>query len=413
MSIDGVTGARAVIRAASDRALARAWLELSADAPARGSAALASLGAVHPLDALARAADGLAIVNAAKATIQSDGQNFDLTCVPPVSGRYVLVFEDSTGLAGRREFDVRLSPDPSPLVHLERPSAGRESLSVLPNAKITLTARITDELFAVRSVWLEYRTSSTAEWNRLSLAEPPMGSPKKQLIQIDQPFDLKSVRHPDGALLRDGDTLTLVTRGRRFRRCDHHQTTRSQPRSGIANRRRRCTSCRSAESRKPKFSTNCRLCTTCKISLGSKRMRRIKSGHKRVFLSPKMSNGSFNRSKCNSKSVLASVAISEGLRGAVERLRETLRDNVAERLGCRARRADGLAAELRDYSMTNWNRSSLCSLPLAPSGDRVPANERGRGPLPQATRLQQDAERTLRELSERMTKLVGRRRTAR
>ena len=401
MSIDGVTGARAVIRAASDRPLARAWLELSADAPARGSAALASLGAVHPLDALARAADGLAIVNAAKATIQSDGQNFDLTCVPPVSGRYVLVFEDSAGLAGRREFDVRLSPDPSPVVHLERPSAGRESLSVLPDAKINLTARITDELFAVRSVWLEYRTSSTAEWNRLSLAEPPVGSPKKQLIEIDQPFDLKSVRRPDGAPLRDGDSLTLVLAADDF---DDVTTTKPPGRSHEVELRIVGAAALRAAVQKAQAEIQHELSALHDLQNQSRKQadaadqERIQTG----LLKPENVERLVQSQQMQQQIRTRVGSDREGLRGAVERLRETLRDNSLSDLDAERRRADGLAAELA--RLLHDELEPIEPLLAAVRTERGPisANERGRGPLPQATRLQQDAERTLRDLSERM-----------
>src|SRR4029077_333950 len=102
------------------------------------TSALAALGAVHPADAIARLANGLAIVSPATAVIDGDSHRFELAIVPSVSGRYLLRFEDTSGLAGRREFDVRMIPDPPPFVHLERPSAGRDSLAVLPDAKVTL-----------------------------------------------------------------------------------------------------------------------------------------------------------------------------------------------------------------------------------------------------------------------------------
>ena len=311
------------------------------------------------------------IVTTAKATIQSDGRDFDLTCVPPVSGRYVLVFEDSTGLAGRREFDVRLTPDPSPLVNLERPSAGRESLSVLPDAKITLTARITDDLFAVRSVWLEYRLSSSTGWSRLSLAEPQAGSPKKQFVQIDQPFDLKSVRHPDGTPLRDGDTLTLALAADDF---DDVTTTKPPGRSHEVELRIVGAAALRAAVQKTEAEIQHELSALHDLQIQSR--EQAKSADRERAQTGVLKPENMERlvqSQQMQQQIRTRVGNDrEELHGAVERLRETLRDNVLSDLDAERRRADGLAAELARLLHDELNRSSLCSQPLAPSEDQFP-----------------------------------------
>ena len=55
--IDGVTVACAVIRAATDRPIARAWMELSLDSPARSAAALAALALFNRSMPITRMAD--------------------------------------------------------------------------------------------------------------------------------------------------------------------------------------------------------------------------------------------------------------------------------------------------------------------------------------------------------------------
>jgi hypothetical protein len=149
-SVDGVTGTTVRIRAAVDRPIVRAWMALPLDSPIRAAASLSGIGAQHPADWLAQFANSLAVTTPAMASVSEDGLQFDLTLVPPVSGRYELKFEDASGLAGRRDFEMRMAADPSPTVHLDRPAAGRDSLSVLPDATIQLAARIDDPVFAVR-----------------------------------------------------------------------------------------------------------------------------------------------------------------------------------------------------------------------------------------------------------------------
>src|SRR5205085_5333231 len=79
--------------------------------------------------------------------------------VPRLAGPYTFRFEDETGLGTTRMFDIRVTPDPAPNVTLERPSAGRDSLLVVPDADVTFEAKVADKQFAIRSVWLEYRTN--------------------------------------------------------------------------------------------------------------------------------------------------------------------------------------------------------------------------------------------------------------
>src|SRR5204862_2851654 len=88
-----------------------------------------------------------------------DGRLLEVSFMPRVAGVYALRFEDETGFGSTRLLDIRVIPDPAPAVTLDRPSAGRDSLMVTPAAELPLQSVAADTLFAVKSVWLEYRTA--------------------------------------------------------------------------------------------------------------------------------------------------------------------------------------------------------------------------------------------------------------
>ena len=71
-----------------------------------------------------------------------------------LTGAYTLTIEDADGLAKSYDFDLNVQQDPLPVVNLLRPST---SQSVLANAEITLQVEASDEVFGLRSVYLEYR----------------------------------------------------------------------------------------------------------------------------------------------------------------------------------------------------------------------------------------------------------------
>src|SRR5262249_4702938 len=104
------------------------------------------------------AACGQAVWDRVPAALEADRQNFTVAFCPRTAGLYALHFEDETGLANSRLFELRLRADPAPTVELERPSPSRDVLSVLPVAELALHVVAEDPYYAVRTVWLEHRT---------------------------------------------------------------------------------------------------------------------------------------------------------------------------------------------------------------------------------------------------------------
>lgn len=226
--IDTVAGTLVKLKAAADRPLERAWIEYEPEprwTPLAGS--LGVLGAVHVGSTAALFAAGQMTFGEVPAELDPDRQTFQITFLPRVSGRYVLYFEDDAGLRNSRLFDLQVRPDPSPLVHLERPAKTRDVLDVLPTAEVPLRVVIEDPEYAIRSAWLEYSVRPVGQpparieqHLRMTLYDPGKGEvngglftrlaatmlPREKRVEIDTRLALAKL---PGVRLREGFILTL------------------------------------------------------------------------------------------------------------------------------------------------------------------------------------------------------------
>lgn len=216
-NVDAVAGTSIRLRARVDRPLRRAWIEYQPEEPS-----------VVVGDLLALFDGGRPWWESVPAKLDGDRCSFTIHFTPTVHGMYALHFEDETGLRNSRLFELRLHPDPAPVVHLERPSSSRDILSVLPAAELPLEVHVDDLQYAVRSVYLEYRTGREEQPRRLYLYDPaagpaPLMAPwagpavlaaptlamKPQRLDFQQKLSLKSLHHPDGSSLKEDDVLLL------------------------------------------------------------------------------------------------------------------------------------------------------------------------------------------------------------
>ena len=155
-SLDVWAGTSVTLRGGTDVPIARAWIEFKPLLPdAREVLALGLLG-IQQGGIDAAITTGLSSSTWARVpgTIASGGQEFTIKFLPGLTGSYVLTIQDKDGLAKSYEFDLSVRQDPVPVVSLLRPST---SQSVLANADITLQIVADDEIFGLRSVYLEYR----------------------------------------------------------------------------------------------------------------------------------------------------------------------------------------------------------------------------------------------------------------
>jgi hypothetical protein len=223
-ALECVTGTMVRIRAATDRPIARVWIELAGDSPRPVvAAALLPLAAPAPLGSLATNAIDREVRGPHPGRAEADGGRFELSFRPYVSGLYFLRFADAAGLDGRRTIDLRVTPDPPPAVSMERPAASQGDLGFLPTATIPLNIGVDDPTFAVRRVWLEYRCGPDEAVQRLPLYDhavfgaavpklltPAAGPLRLRLpsVRIEQKLDLVLFRHADGRPLAEGDNMT-------------------------------------------------------------------------------------------------------------------------------------------------------------------------------------------------------------
>ena len=164
--------------------------------------------------------------------LHESGRFIDIDFVPRLPGPYLLRVEDETGLGLNRYFDVRIQTDPSPAVDLQRPSPARESLSLLPDAEFSLAALTQDKIFALKQVFVEYRTARTDEYRRIAaydsesvrslipalapfvhlpLSLPPPPFPRLQAYALGRRMSVRQFTHPDGSPLKEGDILALAS----------------------------------------------------------------------------------------------------------------------------------------------------------------------------------------------------------
>ncbi len=236
-NIEAVAGTAVTLRAAANRPLESAWIEFlpepyNNDISVTGTAlGFAWLGTTQPVAVLTLLSAGQEVWGKVPADLGPDRCEIHAKFHPHLSGMYALHFVDQTGLPGTpRKFELRVFPDPAPIVTLERPSPIHDSLTVTPDAKITLQAVIEDPQFAVRSAYLEYRCKKSDPPRRLPLYSADeagaglasgvsflTGSPHDPLrirskrVAIFRKLALSEFRHlnPDEGALGENDILTL------------------------------------------------------------------------------------------------------------------------------------------------------------------------------------------------------------
>jgi hypothetical protein len=211
-TVEAVNGTVVTLRAAADRPLKRAWIEYQSEEM------------VSDLFTL--------LAPTVEAQLDKDCQTFSVHFQPRVSGVYELHFEDDSGLSNSALYELRVLADPSPTVTLERPSPSRDTLDMLPGAEFPLQALVSDPMYAIRTVYLEYRCKKDDPPRRLVIYDHEIAGlaaaraaaaatggpePNKPLklrptqLTVDQMVSLKVFQHLDiaGSALKDGDLLSL------------------------------------------------------------------------------------------------------------------------------------------------------------------------------------------------------------
>lgn len=214
--IEVPVGTAVSLRAASDARLASVNLTYQGD---RSAIELASVFApVGSLDS--RVALGAQLLASAIGTdipllLSTDGKVMQGIFTPSMSGMYALKLTDETGLVGSRLIEIRLSPDPAPTLTLLRPSAGRDTGIVVPDAQIAIHFTSDDKMYGNRRAFLEYRVGREGALRRIPVADALASlipastrlSPLHHVASFALP--VSRFQRDDGTPVRDGDTVFL------------------------------------------------------------------------------------------------------------------------------------------------------------------------------------------------------------
>ena len=229
--IESINGTRVQLKAAADRSIAHAGLKFTPDLPQLTIGAfLAPIGAVNAMPSASALISGREIWGETPVRLSSSGILLDVDFIPRITGPYVLRIEDASGLGSERIIDIRVRPDPVPKVELVKPAVEKKPLVLTTEGVFGLTAIATDLEFALRQVFLEYRTGNDLEYRRIEYFDSknasvlisnlaslmhvpialPVGKPRRlQSFTFDKSFAVRQFAHPDGSLLMEGDVLIV------------------------------------------------------------------------------------------------------------------------------------------------------------------------------------------------------------
>lgn len=225
--VDAVPGTRVTLRAATDRRVVSAVLHpLTDPTPLLTAGSVASLTTDNPFAAFANQVLADSVTADIPVRVSGpDGTHLDVEFIPRVSGLYQLRFTDDTGITGKHGINFNLTPDPVPVVAMDRPTPALDPTILLPTAAVNFVVRGEDRTFAVRRLFVEYRFGGAdAPWRELTLTDfggftPPLGAAAgggvaarwAKPVAVDRITTIPVARFlkSDGTPPAEGDTLTV------------------------------------------------------------------------------------------------------------------------------------------------------------------------------------------------------------
>ena len=218
-------GSRVTMKAATDVRVASASLVFVGD---RGGIALtpplAPVGFLNPLSAVAGQMLGEAVGSDIPVSLSSDGRILDAAFTPAMSGMYALKMADETGLTGTRLLEIRVTPDPLPMVTLVTPAPGRDPSVLTPDASVTIVVAAEDKVYALNRSFVEYRVGREGRVRIIPLMDvertgellPTVGGglagafrPQPSVLESGLKLPLSAFLRDDGTPVKDGDTLII------------------------------------------------------------------------------------------------------------------------------------------------------------------------------------------------------------
>jgi hypothetical protein len=424
--LETVGGTRIRVRAAVDRPLARAWLEYpdELDPLCR---ATASLSVPSSCAGFAGPLAGIGQLVAAReqswkripAQLDDEGREFSLELQARVSGTFALHLEDELGIGNTRLIELRTLSDPPPEVHLERPARGQDVLDVLPDAEITLEVHVQDPVFAVRSAELKFRAHGEgknpaagerlplyghAAWEETlaalvgGLRTGPWGVPLPLRLRASQ-LDIRRRWSLANLHLQEGDVVTLQAAADDFDDVTVLKPPGQSQEVELHIIGRTALDILINEAQAAIQQELVRLHRLQSEAL-DKVKPAVKQWREQGKLLPKQVEELLQAEQLQQQIRGRVGDTREGLRADVGRVIEALRDNHLPRSSVHDR-MDSLAGELDRMQREDLEQIEprlTEARKESELGSKRSAEERARGPLADAHKRQQDAEKTLREL---------------
>jgi hypothetical protein len=155
-------GSAVVLRAATDRPVTKVWLDYRPTNVKREietsalqiAALIGHCASAGPLADLGQMFGTRTLWDRVDADIDAGGTQFTIRLTAWVPGVCTLHLEDENGLPSNYDLTLDVAIDPLPAVELVRPAT---DLSVVPDAEVTFKFRARDEVFALKSVFVDYR----------------------------------------------------------------------------------------------------------------------------------------------------------------------------------------------------------------------------------------------------------------
>jgi len=432
-SLEAPAGTQVFLRAATDRPIARAWLEYPQGLGPVLTAASLITSLAHAPISLSSPAEGwssafnyagarLAAWRQIPAQLEPGGQVFRLEFVARVSGTFALHIEDELGIGNTRLLELHTVPDPAPIVNLQRPSRAQDSLDVLPDAEITLQILAEDPLYALRSVGLEVRRKRVdepiTELGRLPLYDHEMiGTGAAQVLSNMSAAPLRSTfapfrlrpqqlvfrgRWPLSPLkLREGDVVTIHASADDF----DDVTVHKQP--GRSHEiELHVVSRLTLDLALNEMQTQIQQELLREEKLQQEALEKVipaetHARNNKGRLQPQHFDDLLQAEQLQQQIRARIGTKEEGLRAAVARVQQTLRDNQVARSATQDR-VDAVAAELDRLAREEMEpiEPLLTEARKATQGpaDKPSPSEKDKAPLPEARKHQEEVKKTLTEL---------------
>jgi hypothetical protein len=176
-------GSNVMFRAAIDRPVARVWFEHrpittgAAPVPSLRGAALLGQLAMPGLSAVGALFGGQTLWERIPADLDASGKMFAVRFTAWHPGTCILHLEDEDRLPKEYMYELDVGIDPLPVVRLRQPAT---DLTLLPDAEVAFRFQAEDEIFGLRSLFIEYQRSTAGA--------PPSGT-ERALLELPEGYD--------------------------------------------------------------------------------------------------------------------------------------------------------------------------------------------------------------------------------